>query len=249
MTASLTILQLTVRQFLRAKSVLVVAAICAIPILFALILRMAEPNITVDDMRVVISEAIFLGVFSSTLLPLAALVLATAALGDEIDDKTLHYLALKPVSRLRIVVEKYIGTLLITVPIAWAALIAVWLVVSWGETDATRDLLAPMVVASLAGVAGFAALFQLISLYVPRALLVGIFYVFVWEATLSQFLPGIRTISIRHYMQSIFVRLADDPDITLDGVSRLSTASITIAVIIALSVLLTAWRLRRMNLD
>ena len=249
MTASLTILRLTIRQFLRAKAVLVVAAICAIPILFALILRMAEPDISVDDMRLVIGEAIFLGIFSSTLLPLAALVLSTASLGDEIDDKTLHFLALKPVSRLRIVIEKYIGTLLITMPIAWAALVAVWLVVSWGETPATRDLIAPMLVASLAGVAGFAALFQLISLYVPRALLVGIFYVFVWEATLSQFLPGIRTISIRHYMQSIFVRLADDPEITLDGVSQLWTASITIVVVIVVSLLLSTLRLRRMNLD
>lgn len=249
MTGTLTIMQLTIHQFLRAKSVLVVAAICAIPIFLALILRMANPNLSVVDMRETIGEGIFLGLFSSTLLPLAALVLSTAALGDELDDKTLHYLALKPVSRLRIVIEKYIGTLLITVPIAWGALLAVWLVVSWGEIDATRDLLWPMLVASIAGVAGFAALFQLVSLYVPRALLVGIFYVFVWEATVSQFLPGIRTISIRHYMQSIFVRLAGDPEITLDGVSRLSTASITIVVIIVLSLLLSARRLRRMNLD
>ncbi|MDQ4044006.1 MAG: ABC transporter permease [Chloroflexota bacterium] len=249
MTGTLTILQLTIRQFLRAKSVLVVAGICAIPVLFAVILRMANPDLSAADKREVIGEGTFLGVFSSTLLPLAALVLSTSALGDELDDKTLHYLALKPVSRLRIAVEKYIGTLLITVPIAWGALLAVWLVVSWGETDATRELLWPMLVASLSGVAGFAALFQLISLYVPRALLVGIFYVFVWEATVSQFLPGIRSISIRHYMQSIFVRLVDDPDITLEGVSRLSTASVTIAVIVVLSLLLSAWRLRRMNLD
>lgn len=249
MTGSLTVLQLTIRQFLRAKSVLVVAAICAIPILFGLILRMANSELRVEDMRMVIAEGVFLGLFSSTLLPLAALVLSTAALGDEIDDKTLHYLVLKPVSRLRIVIEKYIGTILITVPIAWCALLAVWLVISWGELDATRDLVLPMLIASLAGVAGFAALFQLISLYVPRALLVGIFYVFVWEATLSQFLPGIRTISIRHYMQSIFVRLVDDADVVLVGVSRLSTASVTLAVIIGLSLVLAAGRLRRMNIE
>jgi ABC-2 type transport system permease protein len=249
MTGSLTILHLTIRQFLRAKSVLVVAAICAIPILFGLILRMANAELRVDDMRMVIAEGIFLGLFSSTLLPLAALVLSTAALGDELDDKTLHYLVLKPVSRLRIVIEKYVGTILITVPIAWGALLAVWLVVSWGELEATRDLVLPMLIASLAGVAGFAALFQLISLYVPRALLVGIFYVFVWEATLSQFLPGIRSISIRHYMQSIFVRLVDDADVVLTGLSRLSTASVTLAVIIGLSLALAAGRLRRMNIE
>lgn len=249
MTPALTVTQLTVRQFLRAKSVLVVAAICAIPALFALILQLALEDPTVADIREVIGDVVYLGIFSSTLLPLAALVLSTSALGDEIEDKTLHYLALKPMSRLRIVIEKFVGTLLITVPIAWIAVLAVWLVVSWGNLDAASDLIVPMLVSSLAGVAGFGALFMLISLFIPRALLAGIFYVFVWEATLSQFLPGIRTISIRHYMQSIFVRIADDPDITLDGVSRLSTASITIAVIIGISLLLAALRLRRMSIE
>jgi ABC-2 type transport system permease protein len=248
-TSALTVTQLTVRQFLRAKSVLVVAAICAIPTLFAVILRLALDEPTVRDMRMVIGNGVYVGLFSSTLLPLAALVLSTSALGDEIEDKTLHYLALKPMSRLRIVIEKFIGTLLVTVPIAWIALVAVWLVISWGKLDATRDMLVPMLVSSFAGIAGFGALFMLISLYIPRALLAGIFYVFVWEATLSQFLPGIRTISIRHYMQSIFVRMVDDPDITLDGVSRLSTASITIAVVVVISLLLAALRLRRMSIE
>lgn len=249
MTSALTVTQLTVRQFLRAKSVLVVAAICAIPTLFAVILRLALDEPTVRDMRMVIGNSVYVGLFSSTLLPLAALVLSTSALGDEIEDKTLHYLALKPMSRLRIVVEKFIGTLLVTVPIAWIALLAVWLVISWGKLDATRDMIAPMLVSSLAGIAGFGALFMLISLYIPRALLAGVFYVFVWEATLSQFLPGIRTVSIRHYMQSIFVRMVDDPDITLDGVSRLSTSTVTIIVIVAVSLLLAALRLRRMSIE
>ncbi len=249
MTAGLTVTQLTVRQFLRAKSVLVVAAICAIPTLFALILQLALEDPTVSEIRDVVGNVVYLGIFSSTLLPLAALVLSTSALGDEIEDKTLHYLALKPLSRLRIVIEKLIGTLIVTVPIAWVAVLAVWLVVSWGNLDGSRDMIVPMLVSSFAGIAGFGALFMLISLYIPRALLAGIFYVFVWEATLSQFLPGIRTISIRHYMQSIFVRMVDDPDITLGGVSRLSTATITIVVIVAISLVLSATRLRRMSIE
>jgi ABC-2 type transport system permease protein len=246
----LTVTQLTVRQFLRAKSVLVVAAICAIPILFALVWRLATTNPATADLRSVLADSIYLGLFSSTLLPLAALVLSTSALGDEIDDKTLHFLVLKPMTRLRIVVEKLFGTLLVTVPVAWAALVAVWLVISWGRLGDTRDLLAPMFVSSLAGIAGFSALFMLISLFIPRALLVGIFYVFVWEATLSQFLSGIRTVSVRHYMQSIFVRMVDDPAVVkLTGVSRLSTAVITIIAIVVVSLLLAAWRLRRMSID
>lgn len=249
MTGALTVTHLTVRQFLRAKSVLVVAAICAIPTLFALILRLATSDPTLSDLRTVISDGIYLGVFSSTLLPLAALVLSTSALGDEIEDKTLHYLALKPMSRFRIVSEKFLGTLLITVPIAWIAMLAVWLVISWGQLDGTRDMVVPMLASSLAGIAGFGALFMLLSLFIQRALLAGVFYVFVWEATLSQFLPGIRTISIRHYMQSIFVRMVDDPDITLSGVSRLSTATTTIVVIVVVSLGLASWRLRQMSIE
>src|SRR5665811_1971011 len=107
-------------------------------------------------------------------------------------------------------------------------------------------MILPMLVASLAGIAGFSALFMLISLYASRALLIGIFYVFVWESLLSQFLPGIRAISIRHYMQSIFVRMADDPAILLDGASRLSSALITIGVVVAVTIALAAWRLRTM---
>jgi ABC-2 type transport system permease protein len=252
-TGALTVTQLTIRQFLRAKAVLVVAAICAIPILFAIILRLANPDLTVGDMREILGEALFLGLFSSTLVPLASLVLSTAALGDEVEDKTLQYLTLKPLSRLRIVCEKFLGTLLVTVPIAWAAMLAVWLVISWGEMDATSDMVWPMLVASLMGIAAFSALFMLISLYAQRALLIGVFYVFVWEATLSQFLPGIRTVSIRHYMQSLFIRLVDDPLVVgvneQDSAARLSTALVTLVVVTVVSLLLSAWRLSRMNLE
>lgn len=249
MTGQLTITQLTIRQFLRAKSVLVVAGICAIPILFAIILRLANSDLRVWEIRDFLATPIFIGLFASTLLPLASLVLSTAALGDEIEDRTLPYLTLKPMSRLRIVLEKYLGAMLITVPLAWAALLTVWLVASWGYLDDTGDMVMPMLIGGLAGIAGFSALFLLISLYAQKALLIGIFYVFVWEATLSQFLTGIRAISIRHYMQSIFVRLVDDPAITLDGASRLSTALITIGVVVVVSIALAAWRLRTMNLE
>lgn len=249
MTGQMIITQLTIRQFLRAKSVLVVAAICAIPILFAIILRLANSDLRVWEIRDFLAQPIFIGLFASTLLPLAALVLSTAALGDEIEDRTLPYLTLKPMSRLRIVLEKYLGTMLITVPLAWVALLTVWLVASWGYLDDTRDMVLPMLIGGLAGIAGFSALFLLISLYAQRALLIGIFYVFVWEATLSQFLTGIRSISIRHYMQSIFVRLVDDPAIILDGASRLSTALITIGVVVVVSIALASWRLRTMNLE
>ena len=50
-----------------------------------------------------------------TLLPIVILLPATAAFGDELEDDTLPYLLMKPISRLRIVLGKYLATLLVTI--------------------------------------------------------------------------------------------------------------------------------------
>ena len=49
-----------------------------------------------------------------TLLPIVVLLPATAAFGNELEDGTLPYLLMKPVSRLRLVLGKYAAVLLVT---------------------------------------------------------------------------------------------------------------------------------------
>jgi len=82
-----------------------------------------------------------------------------------------------------------------------------------------------------------------------RALLVGVFYVFVWETALSRFLPGIRSISIRHYTQSLFVRLVDDRRVDVPQLSAQSTVIVTTVAICVVCVILATWRLRSMSLE
>lgn len=245
----LAITRLTLRQFLRSKSLLVVVAIGFFPVLFALLPHFRGGELPIRDARRILSNVIYLGLFSGTLLPLATLVLSTSALGDEIEDKTLQYLTLKPVARLQIVAAKFVAILIVTIPIILAGLATTWAVISWGKLDAMRDMLWPMMAGAVIGVLGFGAIFMLVSLFVQRALLVGIFYVFVWETALSRYLPGIRSFSIRHYTQSTFVRLVDDRAIRLDGVAALNTIWITIAVIVVVCGVVATWRLRTMNLE
>jgi hypothetical protein len=90
---------------------------------------------------------------------------------------------------------------------------------------------------------------MLLSLFIQRALLFGVFYVFIWESTLSRFLPGIRSISISHYTRSLFVRLLDDRRIVIDGPSATTTILITIVCIVIVSLLLSTWRLRTMAIE
>jgi ABC-type transport system involved in multi-copper enzyme maturation permease subunit len=243
-----TITALTIRQFSRSRSLLVVAVICLIPVLFAVIPHILG-DFSIRDLRETVSEIIYLNLFSATLLPLATLVLATAALGDEVEDKTLHYLAMNPMSRFRIVFEKWLAVILVTTVVVWASLLVIWTVASWGNFPELRDILAPMLVSSLVGILGFGSLFLALSLVINRALLFGVFYVFIWETTLARFLPGIRSISISHYTQSTFVRMLDDRRVTIDGPSSAQTIVIALVLVVGLSLALATWRMRTMAID
>jgi ABC-2 type transport system permease protein len=245
----LPITALTLRQFRRGKTLLVVTGVYAFAILFALIRFLPGSDDSLREMRLVMGEGIFLGIVTATLLPLATLIVATAALGDEIEDKTLQYLTLKPISRTRIVLEKFVAVLIVSIPIAWVMLTFTYLVQCWGRLDDTNDMVWPMLASSVVGILGFGSLFMFVSMIIQRALLVGIFYVFVWETALSRFLPGIRSISVRHYSQSLFVRMLDDPRVQIDGPSAQPTIVITIAILLLICIAMSTLRLRSMNLE
>ncbi len=245
----MTITQLTIRQFLRSKALIVVAAISLIPVLFAIIPHVVPGGFSLREVREMMAEIIYLPFVATTLLPLATLVLSTSALGDEVDDKTLQYLALKPVSRFRIVFEKWLAVMIVMIPIVWLGTILTWAVISWGNYDEMQDMVWPLLASSAIGVMGFGSAFLALSLFIQRALLFGVFYVFIWESTLSQFLPGIRSISISHYTRSLFVRLLEDRRVMIDGPSATTTILITTVVIVLVSLAVASWRLRTMAME
>ena len=255
---TLPILNLTVRQFLGGKAVRVVVALSFIPCLFAAIYLI---NTDIATPREFLVELFKEALVAPTLLPITVLILATAALGNEVEDRTLPYLTLKPVARLRIVLEKLVGVLVVALPAVVLGLLVTALIVAQGQDDyafvarpAQGDLaLAPVVWAMLGaaavGTVLIAAVFLAISLVIPRALLAGIVYVFAWESLLGRFLPGIRVVSIRHYIQSVFVALLDDPDVTIANATSLRGSLITVGVVCVVAVLFATWRLRSMNLE
>ncbi len=249
----LPIFALTLRQFLGGKTVRVVLALAFIPCLFAAVYLINSDVATPSDFL----TELFLNVLvAPTLLPITVLVLATAALGNEVEDRTLPYLTLKPISRLRIVLEKLLGVLVVAIPAVVLGLLATALIVA--QADAGPSLIEPqplgpivraMVLSAAAGTVLIASVFLAVSLVVPRALLFGIVYTFAWESLLGRFLPGIRVVSIRHYVQSIFVHLLDDPVVRLENATSLRASLITVAVVSVVAIALAAWRLRAMNLE
>lgn len=235
---------LSVRQFRHGKSTLIVGLFALIPILFGVINALSSGQAAGSDF---IAQR-FLDVVLPTVIPLATLILATTVLGSEISDRTLPYLTLKPVQRGRIILAKYASTVFVAAVAFAIGLGITWLIASTSGSHSPSGSLGALYAGAIASIAAYGALFLLVSLLINRALIAGVIYILLWETILSRFISGVKLLSLRHFSQSIFVRVADDPAIKLARALQLSSAIVAILVIVAVSLILATVRLQRMNL-
>lgn len=245
-TPRLPITALTLRQFRSGRAVRVAAGLALLPLAFALI-RLLRPE--VEPPATFLGAVVLMELMIPTLLPLTALVLATAALGHEIEDHTLHYLMLKPMSRFRLVLEKLLASVLVSGSLLALGVVLTYLVVMWRENGQHLDLLWAMVATTLLATLAYSAIFLLVSLFVARPLLVALVYTLLWESLVGRFVPGLRYVSIRHFVSSVFVSLADDPRFTVPNATALAPALAVLVTASATALALATWRLRTMNLE
>lgn len=245
MRRALPITYLTLRQFLGSKAVVVAAVLALLPVAFALI-YVLDDSVSLAERY--LGNTVFLQLVVPTLLPLTTLILATAALGNELDDRTIHYLLLKPVGRLRIVIEKLLACLVVSTPLVLIGNALAYVVVMRGAGGEHLRLLAAMLAAAAASTLAYSAIFLLISLLVARPLLVALVYSFLWESLLGRFVPGLRYFSIRHFVSSVFVKLVDDPLLTISNPTGLTAALAVLLAASALAIILATWRLKTMSI-
>lgn len=236
---------LTLLQFSGGKAIRFVVFFAALPMLFGVIYQIGS----VTESPGTYLSNLMIGIILGTLLPITTLILATSAFRDEIEDRTMVYLVVKPISRFRIVAEKYLAVIESTILALWTGIIATWIIVSGSDMVDTLDVLVAALVTILVGVAAYSAVFVAVSLIVPRALVVGILYTLVWESLLSRFIPGVWTLSVRHYVESLFVRMIDGPGVRLDNAVQIYSALPVLAIAISLALVLSAWRLRSMDFE
>ncbi len=169
------------------------------------------------------------------------LLLGVAAFGNEVSDRTLVYLTTKPLARWRIVAPKLAATLLVGgLPVAISGAVAIALI----EQGDMRGALATGG-GLLAGAAAYAALFTWAGLALRHALVAGLIYVFVWEATLAAYLDGIRFVSVRRFALAVVNGL--DADRLAGAELGVGAASIGAVLVLAGFTALAVRKLRRMD--
>lgn len=233
------ILTLTARQLAGSRRLWLVLALVALPLLAGALFHVANSTTPSSEF----ADRITANLIASGILPLVMLLFGTSAFGNELGDRTLVYLVLKPLSRWRIAVPKLVAPVLVGgVPVAICGLLAVAIVEN-GDAGAA----AATGIGLLIGAAAYAAIFTWAGLATRHALIFGLIYVFVWEAVLAAYLDGIRFLSIRQFTLALIGGLDSERLDTLDLSLGASAGAIGAAVVIVAFSLLTVRKLVRID--
>jgi ABC-2 type transport system permease protein len=237
------IAEITLRQLVSRRRILLLLVLALVPVLVALAFRLADP-LDVDAQEWTGGLLDNLGI--SVLLPVVALLIGTAALGAEIEDGTAVYILARPIPRWQIIVTKLaVATAVTAVVTCTSAAIAGTLALRGEEGD---GLVAGTVIGLAFGALIYSALFLLLSLVTRRALIYGLFYVLIWEGMLAGLFAGTRIFSVKQYALGVADAVAGVPADVLDAPLEVSSAlPVGLAVAVG-AVVLAVRRLQGFNL-
>jgi len=233
------ILTLTARQLAGSRRKWLVLALVSLPMLAGVLFHVAESTTPSGEF----ADGITARLVASGILPLVMLLFATSAFGNELSDRTLGYLLLKPLPRWRIGVPKVLASLVVGgVPVAVSGALAVAIIENGNVRGAAATGLG-----LLAGAVAYAAIFTWAGLATRHALIFGLIYVFVWEAVLAAYLDGIRFLSVRQFTLALIGGLDGERLGTLDLALGAGAGAIGAAVVIGAFAALTVRKLTRID--
>ena len=238
-----TVAWITLRATLSRKRALLFALPAVILILFTLALKASRPPMRPWPSHV-------LGTFGfSVLLPLTALIIGTSVLGAEIDDGSIVHLLATPVRRSSVVVTKFVIATGLTMVFAAIPELIAALIAGGGSAPAPAGTGSPvgpgfdglvnvssgklalgLFVGALACSVIYNAVFVMVSVATTRAIAVGLLYVLVWETLLSNFVSGVKLLSVSHYGLGIANGFVNDPALQ---------AGLTVATSVVMGVIVT----------
>ncbi len=231
---NLAVYRVILRTQLSPARLLVLAGLSGVAILLAFTARAADDTVEVAT-RTIANFGI--NIFAAFI----ALSLGSAALGNLVEDRTLVYLWLRPVSRHSIATAAMAAVLTVVAP----TLVVVMTVAA--VITGVDELVAATAVATALAVFAYSGIFLALGLRFKRSLLIGLGYIAIWELLMSRLGDWFARLSIRSYPMSI---LSDATDVSMRLADRSTLASYIVPLAVGLAGLLyTSWRLTRTEID
>jgi ABC-2 type transport system permease protein len=157
-----------------------------------------------------ITNTVVVQLFTSFLMPILVLTYATAALGEEREDRTLVYTLIRPLARWRVYLAKAMGV----VPLTLLATLGGYAMVCLAGGEAGRLAWIEYWPAIVRGCLAYTALFLLFGAVLPRPVVLAVLYAFLIEALLGNMPGTIKRMAVSFYTNCMIFEAAD-----LHGVS------------------------------
>ncbi|WP_420639689.1 hypothetical protein [Candidatus Poriferisocius sp.] len=226
--------RVVLRSQISIGRVVALAVLCAVAILAGFLSRLADDPVVVSTQTMA-----YFGIL--IFAPLLALTVGSAALGNLVEDRTLVYLWLRPVSRASMATATMAAVLTVTLP-----LVVVMMSASATITGVDGLVVATAATTALAAFA-YSGLFVALGLRFKQSLFVGLGYVATWEWLLSNLGDSFARLSVRSYPMSL---LADATGVSLHLADRSTVAAYVVPLAVGLAgVAYTAWRLQHTEID
>lgn len=243
----LAIVRTTLRQLIGGKRVIALGLLSVIPAIVAVAVTSGASAATAfRDFHDAPVGTTFLIV-----LPVVALILGTASLGDERRDQTLSFLMVRPLRRETVAAAK--------VTAAW---LAAWIVVAAGAALAAVALgassqrwgpLGAILLATAIATLGYVAVFTLLGYLTGRAVLAGLAYVFIWESGVTFAADSLANVSLFRIGLTAYTALVPESRTYLEEVMAALQPGVwgalaKVTVIGGIAVAATAFLLRRRDI-
>ncbi len=239
----------TLPRLLRARRTLLVAVLAFAPAAFSWIASQLSTKPSPALLAVSVGWLFLVQV----VVPLGSLILASAAVAEEVEDRTLTYLFTRPMPRPALLLGRWLGIVL-CLAVIFAA--ATWLFLAGaararGEGPPIDDgIRGPLFLAVLAGVAAYSALAASLGAFVKHPIVVGLAYAFAVEGLLAN-LPGRnQLLTVQYHLRSLIAAHGSTAWSKVEEFSSSqfedgTVAAWVIAGIVAGALLLGSWRIAR----
>jgi ABC-2 type transport system permease protein len=212
MTAAMRVFDLSLGQMLWSRRTIFLALVVGAPIALGVVFRVLEAfGIGPRNGQAVMSGATVYGgmiwlLYLRFIVPVLGVFYGTSLIADEIEDKTITYLFVRPVSRSAVLAGKYLAYLATTVFVVLPSVVILYLlVVPMGHgslAPAFPDLLKDLGLLAL-GLAAYGAVFSFIGAWFKRPLVFGLIFAFGWEQ-FALIMPGyLRRATVAFYLQAL----------------------------------------------
>lgn len=241
-TAVWTMFRLALARQCRARRMLVVLGLFALPVAFAVLARVYDEE-QFDTAEV---ETLLVFYFiPHALVPLVALLHASGMVQDELEEQTLTYLLVRPLPRWTIYVGKLLATILITSLVAGVFTMATLAVINWGAPEFWSGIVldrAPKTAVAMAlALMAYCSLFGCLSLFLRRSLAVGVAYIIILEGVFANIPFIVREATVMYYFRVLCTRWLDlrDNEWSID-LETAPSASTCVIVLLVASLVLTS---------